>query len=112
MPSEEQHVHDPSQFSFIPSTKLKDIHSGAYSYNGKKLQFRRQRSTDKESGVTIYKTNTDVYQTAEYVDMFCSGLIVFSTYKVARNSYIMATQAGTMMSYAPFTFLWFGAAFF
>ena len=54
----------------------------------------------------IYKTNSAVYQTAEYVDMLCSSLILFSGYKVVRNGYIMATQAGTMMSYAPFTFIW------
>lgn len=28
------HVHDPEKFSFIKTTKLKNIHSGAYSYSG------------------------------------------------------------------------------
>ena len=54
----------------------------------------------------IYKTNSDVYQTAEYVDMMCSGLILYSGYKFATNSYIMATQVGFMSSYAPFTLFW------
>ena len=39
----------------------------------------------------VYKTNTAVYQTAEYVDMMCSGLVVLSTYKVARQLHILAT---------------------
>ena len=43
--------------------------------------------------------------------MLTSGLMVFSMYKVVKNSYIMATQAGTVMAYAPFTFLWLGASF-
>ncbi len=47
-----------------------------------------------------------MYQTAEYVDMFCSGLILYSGYKVVRNSYVMATQAGMLASYGPFTALW------
>ena len=59
----------------------------------------------------IYKTNSNVYQTAEYVDMMCSGLIVYSGYKVLRNTYIMATAAGFMSSYAPFTAFWGIAAF-
>ena len=54
----------------------------------------------------IYKTNTSVYQTAEYVDMMCSGLIAYSAYKVLRNSYVMATSAGLMTSYTPFTLFW------
>jgi len=56
--------------------------------------------------LTIYKTNSAVYQTAEAVDMLCSSLIVFAGYKVVRNTYIMATQAGVMASYAPFTAFW------
>ena len=44
--------------------------------------------------------------------MLMSGVMVYSAYKVVRNSYIMATQAGTAMAYAPFTFLWFGASLF
>ena len=43
--------------------------------------------------------------------MMCSGLMVFCGYKFFRNSYIMATQAGTLVSYAPFTFLWGLAGF-
>lgn len=56
--------------------------------------------------MVIYKTNSAVYQTAEYVDMICSGLIVYSGYKVARNTYLMATMAGFASSYAPFTLGW------
>ena len=37
-PPEEQHVHDPSKFSFIKTSKLENIHSGAFFY-GKKLEF-------------------------------------------------------------------------
>ena len=38
--------------------------------------------------------------------MLCSSLIVFAGYKVAKNSYIMATTTGVLASYAPFTAFW------
>ena len=82
------------------------MHSGAYSYNGNRLHFTQKSPSDKEKSLTIYKTNSAVYQTAEVVDMFCSGLILFSGYKVLRNGFVMATQAGVLASYGPFTALW------
>lgn len=43
--------------------------------------------------------------------MMSSLLILFSGYKVVSNSYIMATSAGIMSSYAPFTAFWALAGF-
>ena len=37
-PPEERHVHDPSEYSFIKTSRLQNIHSGAYFY-GNKIQF-------------------------------------------------------------------------
>ena len=102
---DDDHVHDASKFSFIKTSKLENVHSGAYFY-GQKLNFLRRSAKDNELTACIYKTNSSVYQTAEYVDMMCSGLIIYSGYKVVRNSYIMAMTAGIMSSYAPFTLLW------
>ena len=104
---EEQHVHDPSKFSFIKTAKLENVHGGAYFYDGNKLKFTKSEDNENQAaGMCIYKTNSAVYQTAEYVDMLCSSLIMFCGYKVVKNSYLMATQTGLMMSYAPFTFTW------
>ena len=44
--SGEDFVHDPSQFSFIKTTKLQNVHSGAYCYNGNRLQFTKKRPSD------------------------------------------------------------------
>lgn len=38
---EERHVHDPSNFTFIKTTRLKNIHSGVYFYS-KKINFLRR----------------------------------------------------------------------
>ena len=38
--------------------------------------------------------------------MMCSGLIIFSAYKFLKNTYVMATSAGFMSSWAPFTLFW------
>ena len=70
---DDNHTHDPSEFSFIKTTKLQNVHSGAYFYSGNRLRFE-QKPSDKQGGAVIYKTNTQVYQTAEYVDMMCSWL--------------------------------------
>lgn len=43
--------------------------------------------------------------------MICSGMMAFCGYKMCRNGYIMATQAGTLAAYAPYTFLWGLASF-
>uniref|UniRef100_A0A7S3HVX7 Uncharacterized protein n=1 Tax=Favella ehrenbergii TaxID=182087 RepID=A0A7S3HVX7_9SPIT len=107
----ESYIHDPNKFSFVRTSRLKDVHSGTYCYSGNRLSFEKRTPQDSVSAHVIYKTNSAVYQTAEIVDMMCSGLVVYCGYKVCRNSYLMATQAGLLMSYAPFTALWAFAGF-
>lgn len=110
--ADDSHTHDPTQFSFIKTTKLQNVHSGAYFYSGNRLRFEaKPTDTEKKAGVVIYKTNSQVYQTAEYVDMMCSWLICFAGYKFFRNCYLMATGAGTLASYGPFTAFWAVAGF-
>ena len=87
------------------------MHSGVYGYTGKRLTFEKRTAQDTIASSCIYKTNSAVYQTAEIVDMFCSGVFAFCCYKVCRNSYIMATQTALMWSYLPYTAVWAFAGF-
>ena len=61
----------------------KEVHGGIYFYN--------HRQNLQENGI-IYKTDREVYETAEYLDTMSSGLAMFATYKVCRNLYSFAVS--------------------
>lgn len=80
--SGDHHVHDVKQFGFAAqSTKLKEVHGGVYYYN--------QRRNFHENGI-IYKTNREVYETAENVDTLISGIAGYCMYKVGKNMYCLS----------------------
>lgn len=63
---------------------------------------------DGLKGAVIYKTNSEVYQTANYVDLMFSGAIVFSGYKIVRNIHAMATIADVSLFYKGFSTAFYG----
>jgi hypothetical protein len=79
---EEQHVHNPENFEFIKSTRLRNISSGVFAYPGR-LDFGPEGTT------CIYKTNREIYRHAEYVDTILSGITVYSAYKIAKYAYVL-----------------------
>ena len=79
---EEEHVHNPDDFEFIKSSKLKGVSGGVFAYTGR-LDFGTQ------AAVSIYKTNREIYRHAEYVDTLLSGIALYSSYKVAKYAYIL-----------------------
>jgi hypothetical protein len=76
----DHHVHNPKDFQFVNRSKINEVYSGVYFYN--------KRSNLQENGL-IYKTNREVYQTAEYVDSICSVTAVYCGYKGIRNLLVL-----------------------
>lgn len=81
MEEKDAHVHNPDDFSFIKTSKLKGISNGAYAYPGR-LDF-------SQGAVKIYKTNREVYKGGEYVDAIVSCTLGYSGYKVAHYVYLL-----------------------
>jgi|TARA_B110000285_G_C14835451_1_gene472872 hypothetical protein len=67
----------PNEFEFISP-------DGKYFYS-KKLDFMGREY------MTIYSTNTEVYKTANYVDLFSSNLAILSSWKLGWQIKAFAT---------------------
>jgi hypothetical protein len=71
-------AHNPNDYSFIRKhnpSKKEISPSGQYFYS-KRLDF-----SPGQDYLMIYKTNSEIYQTANYVDVCSSSLAILSSYK-------------------------------
>lgn len=59
------------------------MHGGVY-FHSRPIQF-------ENGACLIYKTNLDVYKTANMVDALCSAFTLYSTYKAGSNALLFST---------------------
>ncbi|TNV81271.1 hypothetical protein FGO68_gene2068 [Halteria grandinella] len=83
-------AHDPSQFEFTHHHKIGQgsTKQSPYFYS-KGLKFPKE--TDS---VKVFQMNHEIYNTSNMVDTMVGGLLVFSSYKVAKQLYILTLGAG------------------
>ena len=83
-------AHDPSKFSFTKKAKEAPqfvTDDGKYFYS-KALNFHGG------DYVNIYATNTEIYKSANYLDLLSSSLALIGLEKVVWNAYSLTIQNG------------------